>query len=87
MLVARYPSRPQSPQAWSNSLGVAWGMGGGIGAGTGDGTGGARWGIALDEFTLTQAFNTRPDLGYMTRPPSANGISRTYATVGRIIPT
>ncbi len=37
------------------------GMGGGMGGG---GTGGARWGIALDEFTLTQAFNTRPDLGY-----------------------
>jgi arylsulfatase A-like enzyme len=25
---------------------------------------GARWGITLDEFTLPQAFNARPDLGY-----------------------
>ncbi len=25
---------------------------------------GLRWGISLDEFTLTQAFNTRSDLGY-----------------------
>ena len=41
---------------------VEFARGGGMG-GMG-GMGGARWGITRDEFTLTQAFNTRPDLGY-----------------------
>ena len=47
---------------------VEFGMGGGMGMGgmaAVEDTGG-RWGIALDEFTLTQALATRPDLGYET---------------------
>ncbi len=47
-------------------MGGGFGMGGesGMGMGRGSGELGGSWGITLDEFTLTQAFNTRPDLGY-----------------------
>ncbi|MEE8093450.1 MAG: sulfatase-like hydrolase/transferase, partial [Gammaproteobacteria bacterium] len=48
------------------------GMGGGMGDGAAGGmrafpalaAGGARWGISLDEFTLTQALATQPDIHY-----------------------
>ena len=43
---------------------VEFGMGAGMGGGMAGADGGARWGITLDEFTLTQGFAARPDLGY-----------------------
>lgn len=45
-------------------MGAAGGMGGGIGAFPALPAGGARWGISLDEFTLTQALGTHPDIHY-----------------------
>ena len=62
------PDPPPVPEG----LGVPIGMGdGGMGgmaaggmAGGGMGAAGPRWGISLEEFTLPQVFNTRPDLGY-----------------------
>ena len=55
------PEPPPVP-AGVVEFGMGAGMGMGMGAGAADD--GGRWGIALDEFTLTQAFGTRPDLGY-----------------------
>ena len=63
------PAVPEGLGALTNTgdAGAAGGMGVGMGAGMGmggDGPQGSRWGITLDEFTLTQAFNTHPELGY-----------------------
>ena len=61
------PDPPPVPAGVVEIGGMGGGMGGmgaegGMAAGMG--AGGARWGIRRDEFTLTHAFNTRPDLGY-----------------------
>lgn len=61
--IARGPM-PEPPPVPAGVVEFGMGAGMGMGAmGAGTDTGG-RWGIALDEFTLTQAFATRPDLGY-----------------------
>lgn len=61
--IARGPM-PEPPPVPAGVVEFGMGAGMGMGAmGAGSDAGG-RWGIALDEFTLTQAFATRPDLGY-----------------------
>ena len=55
---------PEPPPVPAGAIEFGMGAGMGMGAmGAGTGTGG-RWGITLDEFTLTQVLDTRPDLGY-----------------------
>ena len=52
----------------AGGMGMGMGMGGGAEGGMGAfpalAAGGARWGISLDEFTLTQALATQPDIHY-----------------------
>lgn len=56
------PEPPAVPS--DNPVSIDMGMGMGSMGASGRRGGVIRWGITLDEFTLTQAFNTRPDLGY-----------------------